>query len=139
MDELDGIKAGSLNEKLTDEFEEDEFEKELFYMTNLDKRRTNLPMMIWVKTVPIDKEHDVPCVMFNNTYANRVERSEMVSISISDNPEILSKPSPKLQISAKDFEKLKQWIIKNKTVLLEYWNSNGSMCISNFLSRIKKV
>ncbi len=45
-----------------------------------------------------------------------------ISVSISDSPEIVA--GTRNAVSAKELNKISEWIIKNKRVLLDYWNSD---------------
>ena len=45
---------------------------------------------------------------------------EKFSVSIEDNPRVLAGDSS--IVSAKVLEQVKEWIILNKDLLLEYWN-----------------
>lgn len=96
----------------------------LLEMANLSKEDTNLPMIVWIQ-VESESQHNAPRIKFANNTSNSLKPTDLVPISISDNPVILSKGT-KLKISSKDFEQLRQWIIKHKDNLLKVWNGEIS-------------
>lgn len=100
------------------------FGDSLLEMANLSKSDTSLPMVIWIQTKQPMK-HNTPRMKFANNYSNNMLAKDLVPISISDNPQILSKGT-RLKISNSDFEKLRQWIIRNKDGLLKVWNGEIS-------------
>lgn len=93
----------------------------LFEMANVKKERTKLPMIVWLQ-IRHSMNHNSPIIKFANNTSSSLVPCDLVSISISDNPEILSK-NTKLKISQSDFEELRQWIIRNKENLLKLWNN----------------
>lgn len=103
-------------------------------MANVSKRTTGLPMCIWVLSeIPV--EHNLPRLKFQNNYSDKVQPKEMIPVSISDNPVLLIK-NLKLKISSRDFELLRKWIIKNKELLLRYWNYDAT--IEDLIDGLKK-
>ena len=94
-------------------------------MANFSKKDTSLPMIVW-KQVKQPMQHNTPRMKFANNTNNNLLPQDLVPISISDDPQILSKKT-KLKISNSDFEKLRQWIIDNKENLLKVWNGEISM------------
>ena len=97
-------------------------------MANLTKKNTSLPMIVWIQ-VKQPMQHNTPRMKFANNTNNNLLPQDLVPISISDDPQILSKKT-KLKISTSDFEKLRQWIIDNEVNLLKVWE--GEMDILDF-------
>lgn len=98
----------------------------LYEMGNLSKSTTNLPMVVWIQ-VKNPTRHDIPQMKFANNTSDSLLPNELVSISLSDDPQILS-TDVALKISSSDFNKLLQWIDKNKESLLRVWEGEISMC-----------
>lgn len=112
-----------------------EMHDELNEMANLSKERTNLSVIVWVQ-VNNPMQHNSPRIKFNNSKSNTLSPDNLVPISISDDPHILSKPAPKMEISSSDFENVRSWIILNKDVLLKYWNAEIDTV--ELISKLKK-
>lgn len=105
----------------------------LFEMANVKKERTKLPMIVWLQ-IRHSMNHSSPIIKFANNTSCSLVPCDLISISISDNPEILSK-NTRLKISQSDFEELRQWIIRNKESLLKLWNNE--IDVGNFLDSMK--
>ena len=102
----------------------------LFEMSNLTKKDTGLPFIIWISPKSGKEKHWARIkVQFDNNY---------YPISISDEPEWELSKQIKLPFSANQTEMIKTFIRKNKDVLLEYWNSNGEMSMKDVFKKLKK-
>lgn len=88
-------------------------------MSNLMKSDTGLPVIVWF-CGETEVEHNLPRIKFQNNYSNKIQKSELVPMSISNEPEILI--NIKLNIKQKDIDKIKEWVKLNKNTLLDYWN-----------------
>lgn len=98
-------------------------EELLCEMSNLVKRKTGLPVNIWVDDIGNNRKntHYTPRIKMQNDYGDRAN-ANTISISIDDsNPTILAGD---LQIDIKDFKQVQNWIIKNYTYLMQHWNGN---------------
>ena len=103
-----------LNEQLT---------KFLEMSPNYNKKQTGLPVLIYVS--PKEGSHGPRIKFLNRLNSNwrGTKDPDSVSISICDEPQIVyPKTGVKLRISSKEFNQVKQWIIQNKQVLLDFWN-----------------
>lgn len=80
-------------------------------MSNLLKSDTGLSVIVWF-CGETEVEHNLPRIKFQNNYSNKIHKSELVPMSISDNPEILI--NIKLNIKQKDVDKIKEWVKLNK-------------------------
>lgn len=90
-------------------------------MANIGTNVTGLPVVIWVSVkVP---NHARARMKFNKNKGNVRNVSDLIPISIDDNPQILLNNPPKLGITNAEFEEIRAWIIKNKDILLKFWNS----------------
>lgn len=109
------------------------FKKEqeiLFEMSNLIKSDTGLNYKIWIQVKTGKEKHWARIKVEVN--------SELIPISISDNPEIMIKAKQDI-IDSKNLNQIKKWIIINKDLLLEYWNSKGDLGLKEFFKRMKKI
>lgn len=88
-------------------------------MSNLMKSDTGLSVIVWF-CGETEVEHNLPRIKFQNNYSNKIQKSELVPMSISDDPEILI--NIKINIKQKDIDKIKEWVKLNKITLLDYWN-----------------
>lgn len=95
--------------------------EKLIEMANLAKRRTKLPVNVWVDEVGSNRNvpHDEPRLKIQNDYSERANEN-LIPISISDiEPKVLE---GKLEIDKKDFQIIQKWIIKNYNDLINHWN-----------------
>lgn len=90
-------------------------------MANAPKRVTGLPVYIWIEAKE-PTQHNLPRIKFQNNYSDKISRPDLVPLIISDDPYIPIKNWNELKISSKDFERVRQWVIRNKQLLLDYWN-----------------
>jgi hypothetical protein len=104
----------------------------LWEMSNISPRRTGLDRMIWFQYFTGKEGHWARV---------KIEiDNELIPITISDNPEIKIKDLRILKkISAASLNKVKKFIVLNKTVLLKYWNASGKMSIDELLDEIQKI
>lgn len=96
-------------------------------MANLSQKHTELPVVIWVETgVTRGTKHNIPRLKFQNSTSQKISTKNLIPISISEEPEILIKnfDMKNLKISRKDFQMVKEWIIKHRETLIDYWNQN---------------
>lgn len=94
----------------------------LFEMANISKKKTKLPVIVWVQT-KIRTRHESPRIKFLNSTANKTQTSLLVPLSISDDPKILSR-NTQLSISSAQFEEVRQWVIRNRELLMQLWNDD---------------
>lgn len=81
--------------------------EDLFEMTNLFPRTTHLPFTVWIS--PKGKAKHGPRI--------KVDSSPEAIVSVEDAPRLIHG-----DLSSKDFQKIKEWIILNKEALLRHWN-----------------
>lgn len=101
---------------------------------SIGKRGTGLPVIISVCMK--DTEEDIPIIKFQNTYSDKICRTTFVSLTISNDPQI-HKSDVTLKIAQDDFEKIRQWVILNKDILLQHWNYD--ITTADVCDQIKKV
>lgn len=102
----------------------------LLEMANISQGTTGLDVIIWVQTNNTQStgKHNLPRIKFQNSTATKIQTHELIPISISDNPKILLKNNDlnKIKISQTQINGIKQWIMKNKEILIDYWEEKIS-------------
>lgn len=90
-------------------------------MSNYKGKKYNLPVNIWVDG-PRALKHGKR-IKFQNNYSEKFDETDLFTLTISDEPQ-LGKTFKKIKVKNKDIEKLKQWVILNKNVLLQFANGD---------------
>ena len=94
----------------------------LWEMTTIHKNRTGLLCNICIQLQTDDKKkykHNVPRSRFQNNTSNTVtSERDLIPVSIEDEPRVLIDK----KYDTKLFRYVKEWIILNKDILLQYWN-----------------
>ena len=99
----------------------------LFEMSNLTSKDTGLDYIIWLIPKNNSEKHGPRLkVRVNNV---------LIPVSICDEPRVCVNTNLRIP----EFRNLQEWIITNKDLLLEYWDSDGSMNMRDLLDRIIKV
>lgn len=97
----------------------------LLGMATISQNTTGLDVIIWVQTNNTQStgKHNLPQIKFQNNTATKIQINELIPISISDDPKILLKNNDlnKIKISQTQINGIKQWIMKNKEILIDYW------------------
>ena len=97
----------------------------LLGMATISQNTTRLDVIIWVQTNNTQStgKHNLPRIKFQNNTATKIQINELIPISISDDPKILLKNNDlnKIKISQTQINGIKQWIMKNKEILIDYW------------------
>ena len=98
--------------------------QELFEMANYrhDRLKMDVPCHVWIKTKEtLSKHKHSPSLKFQNDTSTKMNNSNLCEITIDkNNPKIIS--MEKLNLSGKQIEDLKQWIIANYDILISFWN-----------------
>lgn len=112
----------------------------LLEMANISQNTTGLDVIVWVQTINTQSnvKHNLPRIKFQNNTETRVQIHELIPISISDNPQILLNNNDlnKIKISQAQINVIKQWIIKNKEILIDYWEEK--ITTSELWQKLKK-
>ena len=127
-----------INEELQNFLEEDYIESNkqpLYEFADLVPEDTNLVAVIWVDG-PRKMKHSKR-IKFQNNNATSLNGGEMIPITISDDPQIPNSVKSKLKIKAKELTRIKQWIILNKQILLDY--SDGKLTTKQLYQQIKPL
>ena len=97
----------------------------LLEMANISQHATGLDVIIWVQTNNTQStgKHNLPRIKFQNNTETRDQINELIPISISDNPKILLNNNDlnKIKISQAQINGIKQLIVQNKEILIDYW------------------
>ena len=93
----------------------------LFEMSTLKKNRyTKLPVNIWL-SIKTKGKHNKPRLKIQNNKLDTLSSiSDLIPVSIEDEPEILI--DKKIKISNSEIQYIKSWIKLNKENLLKFWN-----------------
>ena len=96
----------------------------LLGMATISQNTTGLDVIIWVQTNNTQStgKHNLPRIKFQNNTATKIQINELIPISISDDPKILLKNNDlnKIKISQTQINGIKQCIMKNKEILIDY-------------------
>ena len=87
----------------------------LYEMSNLSKKRTGLDMIVWI-IQPCGQlnRYEIPRLKFQDNSSDKIDKNDLIPISISDNPTILVK-SKQIKTSSENIEKLVSWIKRTRT------------------------
>ena len=102
-----------------------EQESELFEMANYRHSRMAIfvPCNIWAKTSNMLSKHNkCPSAKFQINTHDKFEPENLAEITLSKtNPEIIA-CEQKIELTTKEINQLKEWIIANYDALMKYWN-----------------
>ena len=99
------------------EYEQDIIEPILEF-ADLTPKETNLKCVIWVDGAR-NMKHGKR-IKFQNNTSSRLNGGELIPVTICDNPDVPEKLKSKIQIKQKELNRIKQWILLNKQVLIDY-------------------
>lgn len=107
----------------------------LYEFADLVPEDTNLVAVIWVDG-PRNMPHSRRIKFQNNTCPS-LNGGEMIPVTISDDPQIPNSVKSKLNIKEKELTRIKQWIILNKQILLDY--ADGKLTTKQLYQQIKPL
>ena len=89
-------------------------------MSNLIKRKTGLPVNIWVDDIGVERnvEHNEPRIKVQNNTADR-RQDDTFELTISKNPYVISGIC---KLNSKNLNKVKDYVVKYYEPLMDYWN-----------------
>lgn len=88
-------------------------------MANVGPKRTGLPGSI-VVFVNMKQGSHGPCIKVSNIRGHMAP-TDTFSVSVDDDPQVVA-GRPK-GLSSQELQAIRSWIVKNKQVLLDYWNA----------------
>jgi hypothetical protein len=92
---------------------------DLSEMANIRPADTGLTMCIYVSDKDNVRSQHRARIKVSKTYGDKISKSNLFVITVSDNPEVIGNTG---DIKEKDIKEVKNFIIKNKQVLIDYWN-----------------
>lgn len=114
----------------------DEFGIPIQEMANLGPKLTGgLPKVIHIWHKGEDSRGPHGARVKASFYSDRYDNSENVSISISDDPQIVGPKDFQFgpKFTQKDFAVIREWILKRKDKLLRYW-TDSSITVDEIIS-----
>lgn len=131
---LDEILTPEVKELINQECINEDY---IWLTTNIRKLETGLPCNISIQVETDDGkkyQHNLPRLKFqNNTFDKITSQSDLIPISISDDPVVLISKS----YDNKLYKQVRKWILLNKDNLLLVWNQELSEF--EFMKIMKKV
>ncbi len=98
----------------------------LLELSSISRRKTGLDVIVWIQTYILQtNQHNTPRIRFQNNTASKSQIIESIPMSISDEPKILLKANDldKISLTPKQIASIKEWIVRNKEILLKHWNA----------------
>jgi hypothetical protein len=86
-------------------------------LSSISQKYTGLDVIVFVETCG----EQIPIIRFQDNVSAKVQMDDLVSVSISDNPELLDCDIDSIGISSVQIYSVKDWIVNNKSILLDYW------------------
>lgn len=108
-------------------------EDQLWEMANLHPRDTGLPVIVWADSNR-QMKHGLR-IKFQNSYSDKTDSSSLVPMTISEDPQI--PVQVKLRISKADLQKVQQWVILNKDLLVAY--AEEKITTKDFVNSLKTL
>jgi hypothetical protein len=105
-------------------------EDDLFEMANFYPRDTGLPMTVWV-SVKGNAWQDAR-IKVCMTPGDRMDADNTAVVAIRPGPRLLHG-----DLSPRDVEAVKQWVVRNSNVLIDYWDGRASTV--GLVRRLKKL
>lgn len=105
-----------------------------FEMANIKKKRSKLPVDIWVDDTGNSYQHSSARIKFANQKGITANSRNMVPMSISDSPEILISNLSSIKLSQNDINEIKLFVKNNKDNLLRLADPNDEYDIADFLN-----
>ena len=91
---------------------------DMFRIVSVFPQNSNLPAKVYIRVQSRNSKR--PAMLSVSNVSNNAQPfSDKFSLSISDNPEIII---GKCKLKPDDLEIVKNWIILNKDLLIDYWN-----------------
>jgi hypothetical protein len=114
-----------------------DMDHETFAVTRLDPKNTGLPFYIYTDSCNFFAGRNMsPRIKFIPAKNPDLTYYDAVSMSVSDNPEILDN-NAEMGLSIAEIEQVKRFVKNNKDLLLRY--SNDEIDVLDFFKAIKKV
>ena len=86
-------------------------------LASISHKFTGLDVIVFVETCG----KQIPIIRFQDNVSSKVQMDDLVSVSISDEPEVLNVDIDSIKIDLCKIDAIKDWIVNNKSILLDYW------------------
>lgn len=87
-------------------------------LASISHKFTGLDVIVFVETCG----EQIPIIRFqDNVVLAKVQMDDLVSVSISDDPDVLDCDIDSIKIDLWKIDAVKDWIVNNKGILLDYW------------------
>ena len=100
--------------------------------SSISQKSTGLDVIVFVVTCG----EQIPIIRFQDNISSKVQMDDLVSVSISDVPEMLGCDIDSIKIDLCKIDAVKDWIVNNKSILLDYWY--GFITTDRLFERLKK-
>lgn len=98
-----------------------------FRLASVSPSKTGLPVVAWME-IGTDDERTLPRVSFSKPNGNNLLPDELIPFSIdAKNPGILLE-GVTVNLTPKELDAIKKWIVKNNHILISHWNGEISSC-----------
>lgn len=98
-----------------------------FRLASVSPSKTGLPVVAWME-IGTGNERTIPRVSFSKPNGNNLLPDELIPFSIdAKNPEILLE-SVTVNLTPKELDAIKKWIMKNYYTLLAHWAGEIDSC-----------
>ncbi len=109
-------------------------EDDWFRMDFIRKKDSNLPMTIY-PSVWLDGRKNNPILRVQGDYTDSLDTKTIFSITIEDEPKVNGYSG---NIKEKDIKTIKEFIVENKELLLDYWYIKSNLDSSSIIKIICK-
>lgn len=101
-------------------------------LASISHKFTGLDVIVFVETCG----EQIPIIRFQDNVSSKVQMNDLVSVSISDEPDVLNVDIDSIKIDLCKIDAVKDWIVNNKSILLDYWY--GFITTDILFERLKK-
>lgn len=101
-------------------------------LASISHKFTGLDVIVFVETCG----EQIPIIRFQDNVSSKVQMDDLVSVSISDEPDVLNVDIDSIKIDLCKIDAVKDWIVNNKSILLDYWY--GFITTDILFERLKK-
>lgn len=91
-------------------------ENKVYEMANISTKRSGLPVVVYISGL---KSSYGSRIKFMNGHG-KVKPEKLLTLTVSDEPKLIPEDS-KLEISEKELQQIKDWVILNKDILLKLY------------------
>ena len=107
---------------------------DMFRIVSVFPEDSNLPARVYIRVQSRNSKR--PAMLSVSNVSNNAQPfSDKFSLSISDNPEIII---GKCKLKPDELEIVKNWIILNKNILIDYWNEEEN-CTESLINKLQKI